>query len=51
MVSYFSFMLRISYLYNFIGPRITDVALPTKNIKVINSFYKGMHDMQRCLRL
>ena len=27
------------------------VALPTKNIKVINSFYKGMHDMQRCLRL
>ena len=27
------------------------LALPTKNIKVINSFYKGMHDMQRCLRL
>ena len=27
------------------------IALPTKNIKVINSFYKGMHDMQRCLRL
>ena len=27
------------------------VALPTKNIKVTNSFYKGMHDMQRCLRL
>ena len=27
------------------------VALPAKNIKVINSFYKGMHDMQRCLRL
>ena len=26
------------------------VALPAKNIKVINSFYKGMHDMQRCLR-
>ena len=27
------------------------VALPTKNIKVINSFYKGMHDMQSSLRL
>ena len=27
------------------------LALPAKNIKVINSFYKGMHDMQRCLRL
>ena len=27
------------------------IALPVKNIKVINSFYKGMHDMQRCLRL
>ena len=23
-------------------------ALPAKNIKVINSFYKGMHEMQRC---
>ena len=28
-----------------------NIALPAKNIKVINSFYKGMHDMQRCLRL
>ena len=27
------------------------LALSAKNIKVINSFYKGMHDMQRCLRL
>ena len=27
------------------------LALPVKNIKVINSFYKVMHDMQRCLRL
>ena len=26
------------------------VALPVKNIKVITSFYKGMHDTQRCLR-
>ena len=29
---------------------VDSIALPTKNIKVINSFYKGMHDMQRCLR-
>ena len=28
---------------------LNKLALPTKNIKVINSFYKGMHDMQRCL--
>ena len=32
-------------------PDFLKVALPDKNIKVINSFYKGVHDMQRCLRL
>ena len=30
---------------------LTTVALPAKNIKVINSFYKGMHYIQRCLML
>ena len=42
----------INRIWDYIVKQHTQqVALPTKNIKVINSFYKGRHDMQKCLRL
>ena len=45
-------MLHTLHMYIYVThfTHVHYVALPAKNIKVINSFYKGMHDMQRCLR-